>query len=1009
MFFKSIAVLGLFGSVCFAVDGPVDLAQQFLKAYDAKNQGRQAILAAQPAGKIPYALAVHWLLLRQKHEAAAALVEQRHGPEREGLQRFLKVGLGAHGPSLLKLAEAEKLLKAGRPDDALRELADLGKPAVGSVFAAMVEWTRARALATGEGRNADEAARACLTCVKLARACGWLAQARRAARMAALHGREPRTRLIAAHEWVELCRLLDDPLGRIAALDRRAALHMAVARALSAQGGDEAAKARTRVRQDYVDAFGLARREGKLHLQARLMMKLALHWHFDEKRIKAARASYEKAEVLLDAGSDEKLLRVVRRNLAVVLTQLGQYSAALARLDKLIEGAQPPYDEGQKAALAQRAYALWRRGSIERAVAAYALALRVAPEGPGRERLRVEAGELELSRGDFEAARAHFDAVLAQNPQHVDARASRARVRGLSGDEEGALEDFRAAFKAAAARGGVSGDRDRVRVLLFRAQQERSWGRVAAASRTAQKALAIVRETKSGDHLNVGVTWLLSADLALLRGDEKAALQYLGRGGVLFVNLNEPFNAIGAYGREVLLLTRANRRDEALQRLVVMRRIAHTTPVDALKSHAFAVESFYEAYSKQGRGRLEQARALAEKALAHARTAHDRVREANALLQLARLKARGGFSDVEAALAALDARLVAEPEWHPAIDGERPDHAAGVGLSVLLRDRDMAQPVRVRHAYRLIERARRERILLALRGRVAILRATLEPDAFREFLRHRNAVRQAHAEKEGVKDAEAFFQEVVGLWRDQERLPGMELAFFAPAKLKDLQGKLTDGDVFLDMLDDPYARVMLVVTNKTAALRPYDDKDPAAAAAAELKTAKRLIVASDGRWAVQPFPAPGVPLVVYAASGSSYPGGADLPTRDVKLIDDAIPLHFDYPRATRAVPLLFGEHRRRAAFFVVAPNTKPTGRTARPRAEGATALVEALALGGARYVVVSVHGAPPATLLARFLNNCRKLGHAPPQALREAQEWYRAQNPKAPVTDWASLMVYRTG
>jgi len=1000
-------VLACLCSATFALDDPVELAKRFLKAHESRNRGRQAILASQAAGTAPYALAVHWLLLRGHREAAAALVEQRQGPEREGLKRLLEVGLGARPEAFQALARAEAALAGNKPVAALQALPAADGLAEGSVIAAMAAWTRARALASGAGRTPEEAARACLEAARLARACGWLSKAREAARLAAVHGREPDTRLAGADAWLELSRLLDDPDGRIAALDRRASLHEAVAGALAQRAAaepdqakrqktnKEAAAARERARQDYSDAIGLARQQGRLATQARLTAKLALHWHFVERRLKSARVFYGKAETLLDAASEPDLLSKVRRNLAVVLTQLGRYGDAVARLDKLLAGAAPPYDEGERAALAQRAYALWRSGSTERAAGAYERVLEVTADDAVRARLHVEAGELQLQRGDLAAARRHFDAVLENDPDHVDALASRARARGLAGDEQGARADFAAALAAA------DSDRERVRVLLFRAQQERSWGRIADASRTAAAALAAAREAEDANYLNVGVTWLLNADLALLRGDREAALKHLERGGVLFVNLGEPYNAVSAYAREALLLTEAGRPDEALQRLTVIRHLAKTTPADTLKSLAFGVESFLEARN----GRLERARDAARKALAHARSAGDRERAATARLQLARLAESGGFVEVEAALDALDARLVAGPEWHPPVDGERADHAEGIGLSVLLRDEDMPSAERARHGYRLIERARRERILVALRGRRAVLRRTLEPAAYHEYLRHRNAVLQARAEDERVEEAEAVFREVVKLWRDEEQLPGLSLAFPRRARLEDLQAKLRDGDVFVGMLDDPYARALVVVTRTGAALRAYDPEKPAAAIADELEAAKRLVVAPDGRWAVQPFPAGSVP-VVYATSGSAYPGGEPVLAREVHRIPDAIPLDFDYPRATGAGRWLADPVE---AALVVAPDTTPARRARNPRAEGATALVEALAIGGARYVALSLHRATPPQLVDRFVANCRDRKQAPPVALREAREWYRARNPDAPQTKWAALVLYRTG
>ncbi|MHC4449437.1 MAG: hypothetical protein ACYS0E_04725, partial [Planctomycetota bacterium] len=48
----------------------VGVAKRFLRAFDSKDSGTMAILAAQPAAKVPYALVVFSLLEGREYDAA---------------------------------------------------------------------------------------------------------------------------------------------------------------------------------------------------------------------------------------------------------------------------------------------------------------------------------------------------------------------------------------------------------------------------------------------------------------------------------------------------------------------------------------------------------------------------------------------------------------------------------------------------------------------------------------------------------------------------------------------------------------------------------------------------------------------------------------------------------------------------------------------------------------------------------------------------------------------------
>ena len=67
----------------------VEVAKRFLRAFDNQDSGTMAILAAQPAVEVPYALVVFSLLEGKEYDAARQLVPLRSAaPEGEGLKRL---------------------------------------------------------------------------------------------------------------------------------------------------------------------------------------------------------------------------------------------------------------------------------------------------------------------------------------------------------------------------------------------------------------------------------------------------------------------------------------------------------------------------------------------------------------------------------------------------------------------------------------------------------------------------------------------------------------------------------------------------------------------------------------------------------------------------------------------------------------------------------------------------------------------------------------------------------
>ncbi|MFQ5844902.1 MAG: CHAT domain-containing protein, partial [Planctomycetota bacterium] len=90
----------------------------------------------------------------------------------------------------------------------------------------------------------------------------------------------------------------------------------------------------------------------------------------------------------------------------------------------------------------------------------------------------------------------------------------------------------------------------------------------------------------------------------------------------------------------------------------------------------------------------------------------------------------------------------------------------------------------------------------------------------------------------------------------------------------------------------------------------------------------------------------------------------------------------------------------------VAPAQEGGSRRAGRRARGASvaALVEALALGGAPRVLVTLSGEPPPELFQRFYALRRSL--PPARALREAKLWLAGREETRDPRLWAGVVLY---
>ncbi|MHC4972494.1 MAG: tetratricopeptide repeat protein [Planctomycetota bacterium] len=1015
-------------------DREADIAKQFLDAHRDRDTARQRVLAAEPALKVTYPFVMDWLLRQGDLDAARALADARGaGPEGAGLERMVKTYADPRtrptAAQRLAVGRAHMLQRRGVPEQVLQALEGAGRPVEGTTLAARIAWLRAGALvATSQPVAAGaEFAR----CARFARSVGWFAMVRDAERLRLRYAGEVSEALAAADRYVDACRALGDNAGLVDALKRRATHHLRVART---QAGVVRADALKRVREDYVAAIDVAKAEGERLETALLLRNLASIWHQFEKQPRRALKFYRQSLDVLREIKDEKHLDGVLFNASVVLTDIARYDEALALLDEMLSGIEPPLSDVQTRGLTQRAYVLQRQDRTEKATAAYKKALEVVKDGPLRTDVLVKAGHLHVRRSDFATAEGLYAQALEAAPALGEALVGRAQLRGMRGDVAGALADFEAAL--ARAPDPVT----RGRWLLQRAAVQRSLGRVADAYRTTVEALEIFKNPQLRAFPELGTAAQILGDLLLLSREYEAAEKILGDAAVTFYKLKDPYRAIDLYTQWMLVLVQLNRFEEAVRRLGVLVKMAETTPSDPLKSTAKTAEAIFEARQ----GKMDDALALLDEAEKLARRARDPLREATALVHRALLDPAHGDDLVERALARLDARRVDGPEEHPLIEGHRPDYAASVGVSVLLGREGGAG-----RALAFMERARADRLLIALGGREALLAAQL-PDALHgDYVKARGRLREARRERAKVEPAEAAFDGIVA--RIRKAAPAVAaLAFPRATALGDVQRALRPDELLLVMLQDRYVTAVIAIDLHHAELFDASEwSTPLDGIGDLLKGKRKLIVAPDGaatwrpletaRWKAglvfdafqcfyvssaasfvaqrtAPPPAPGRGVAVVGQGPARFGAPAAKPaTSRVAFLHYGRRQVFDlrHPQASGALSLL---QRTRAADTVVVASGHATNRKW-PRAEGVSAVVEALRLGGASRIVVSLSGPISPALLERFYDGCLWgavlpwptlvfVPLSPSAALREARNWARRQPQKETSGGWTGLVYF---
>jgi len=610
----------------------------------------------------------------------------------------------------------------------------------------------------------------------------------------------------------------------------------------------------------------------------------------------------------------------------------------------------------------------------------------------------------------------------------------RAQVRGMRGVTAGALADFRAAL-AGAPNPVVKG-----RWLIQRAALHRYLGQIADAYESTAAALEIFKDPQLRAFAEAGTAWQILGDLLLLRREYDLASKALADAAVTFFKLKDPYRAIDMYARWMLVLVQLDQMDEAVRRLGVLVKMAETTPSDPLKSAAKTAEAIFEAR----RGEMEGALRCLGEAERLARQADDPLREATALVHRALLDPEHAVALVERALARLDERRIAGPEEHPLVEGHRPDYAASIGVSALLK-----RPRGAARAFGLVERARADRLLIALGGREALLAAKLPGALHRDYVAARGRLREARQERSGVEPAEAGFDGVVK--RIRREAPAVAaLAFPRAPSLAAVQQALRPDELLLVMLQDWYVTAIVAVDRNHAEL--HDAKDwnsPLQGLSGLLKGKRKLIIAPDGaatwrpletaRWKDglvfdafhcfyvssaasflaqrrSPPRVPGRGVVIVGRGPERFGAPATRPPKHrVAFFHLGRPMTFDLhqPQASGALGLL---REPFAADTVVVARGKAIGRKW-PRAEGVSAVVEALRLGGASEVVLSLPGPAAPALLERFYDGCFRgwvltypalvfLPLAPPAALREARSWARRQPEQQVQKGWAGLVYF---
>jgi len=964
-------------------------ARRFRIAFDTKDAGTLALLAHQPALKVPYALVLFTLLESKQFEAAEKLVALRGGaPEAANLERLLKgyrAGVVANDHARALWRKAELALNDRKPDEALALLKAAGKPPEGTITGARMEWTRAVAL--GMRKDWRAAVEAMSQAARLARTVGWLQQSleveSQRLKIARQHPQNPSMQqhaLFAASAVIQDAQALADKRGLLNGLLARATILASHSKVKLA-------------RRDYAAALEKAR-ELELHaVEGRILTNLGSMAQMFERQPDRARRAYEDALAAFERAGDKESresMRRVRLNLALALTQLGRYAAALARLDEIDR------DPGklQRTSRAQRAYILRRTGRLERSYATYAELLETAKEPRERAALSLDLGELALLRGDFRGARAYFALADAKG---------KARFRALSGEAAalGGLQQVSACLKKfAEAVEAAPTPEQKGRVELQWAAYERSFGHVKQALARVGAARGHLAREESTDYGNGAASWVITADLMLLDGDREQALKPLAQASVFFTRLQDTSRAIPAYSRETLVLLGFEQigdyLDEVTKRRGTLLHLVEGTKSPALRCMGATVDGVF----LHRRGTPEEGNKRFAEAIRIAREADLPDREAAALATQALF---AGAAGVEPALRALALRE-RRPEWsielHPMIAGERGDPAPSIALRALLQRETPDGEL----ALDLVERVKADRMELALRGRDAILIRMLSDDDYGSYIDKRGALREARVTGVGADDAQNAF--VAEMARLREFAP---LAFPRIPMLTDVQAALRDDELLLLYVDDAYARGVLAIDRSRAVLSRFDPAKPLDGLGALLENKQRLLVSPGGflafdaaRWK-EGIVADAFSLQ-YCSSAMSVIAQRTrrVPTdrSTMRDVEQTTTIGLQHPQASDA-DLSPNERAR----VVVYGKTAPKG-VAGASADGIACIAEARLRAGADFVLIDFLGNANARVLARFRMELAKEGAAAPEALRLARTWAREQTDLRDPRHWATLVLW---
>ncbi len=1013
--------------------GEEGVASGFFVAWRGGDAAAQMDLATKPMDQVAYTLVVDALLAGGEVEAAAALAEIRAGAaDGDGLARLVnaaRLGIRAAPDQLAALERARAQARNGNAEASRQALRETG-----TIPSDTVAWVQEAAITAGlealEGRP-DFEARSWRTAGDRAMAVGWFSfalHAREREHAAAVKSGDRQAMRDAADGRVDVATLL----GR-----REAQLNAHVVRfqlRLEEQRHPEA-------RADLDEARKLAAALDRSLLVAQLTATLASVFHA-EGMPRRALMFYEEALPLLEKEGAESDVATARFNLALVLADLTQYSRALALLEGLLQGPRSADPVFRADLLAKRANVLGRMGALESAEAAHraALAATVSPER--RAQLLLGLGEIQLLRWDLEDAAACFREVLSRDPSSPSALQGLAGVEGRGGDEDAALAAFDRA-QSTLDRQGRKGEAGRL--LLRKAAYLRTWGRIPEALDSARVALGLLIEAK--DEGNSASVRAVIGSLLVLAGDLVEAAKWFESAAALNHHLLISQAAGSAYLRTGLCLRTLGRREEAAVNLEKARLHAGRIFDEGLKAAILCGFALLELDEK----RLPEAVAKAREAETSAEGARDLQRAATAVALRARLEPAPDGALARRALGLEDALRGPALEQESFLDGESSADAPGVAVAVLLASAETDEMAKAAAALPFLERARTKSIEVALRGRDAILAATLPAPLQDPARRVLGRWFEARSTGRGEAEAAAAYDQFVERLHAEAPVAAAA-AFPAVPSLDEVRALLREDEALLVMIDDWSARAALAVTREGALLRGYELALPLAPFEELLKGKKRVVVVPDGLLASVPFEtAPRAEGIVFDAFQVSYAasvgafrrmrarregggegllvttgratqrfprsagGLAAVPRERVRVLLCDWPGRIQtlFPQATylqapggRITPPALLRCRLDVGLALF-PRTARTDTSLRARGEGLGGFGEALALAGVeRAVFCILDREPPPELLDRFLDNLVERKMAPGQALHEAKRWARGREGWQDPAFWAGLVYY---